>query len=234
MSKLQKLKKELNNLANIKQKEVLQRFFKTGPGEYGEGDVFLGIKVPEQRRVAKEFNDLSLDNVQSLLNSKTHDHRMVALFILIDQYNRGDEKDRKTIFDFYLKNTRNINNWDLIDLSAPKIVGDYLINQPRKILYKLARSKDLWKKRIAVLSTFTFIKENQFEDTLKISEILLYDDHDLIHKAVGWMLREVGKRDQVAEEIFLNKYHKTMPRTMLRYAIEKLDESKRKFYMKGD
>ena len=156
---------------------------------------------------------------------------MTALFILIKQYEKADERKKKTIFDFYLKNTKNINNWDLVDLSAPKIIGDYLLEKPRNVLYRLVKSKNLWKRRIAILSTFAFIKNNEFDDTLKISEMLLSDKHDLIHKAVGWMLREVGKRDQKTEEKFLKKHYLRMPRTMLRYSIEKFDEKKRKFYL---
>lgn len=227
---LKQIQKELKKLANPKQATLLQRFFKTGKGEYGEGDVFLGIKVPEQRKVAKKY-DLSLAEIQKLLNSKIHEHRLVALFILIKKYQKEDIK--KKIFDLYLKNTKNINNWDLIDLSAPNIVGDYLLTRKRDILYKLAKSNSLWEKRISILATFTFIGNGEYKDTLKISEILLNDKHDLIHKGVGWMLREVGKRvSQQKEEKFLKKHYKTMPRTMLRYAIERFPENKRKFYLK--
>ncbi|MBW3022755.1 DNA alkylation repair protein, partial [Candidatus Woesearchaeota archaeon] len=157
--------------------------------------------------------------------------RVCALRILVYRYTKADEKIKKEIFDFYLKNTKTINNWDLIDLSAPNIVGNYLLNKNRAILYKLAKSKSIWEKRIAVMATFAFIKEGQFKDSLKIAEILLKDEHDLIHKAVGWMLREIGKKNQAVEEEFLKKNCKTMPRTMLRYAIEKFDEKKRKFYL---
>jgi len=226
------LKKDLQNLANPKQAEILQRFFKTGKGQYGEGDIFLGIKVPEQRKISKKYLDLSLNHIRELLSSKIHEYRLTSLFILIDKYKKSDEKEKKEIFNFYLKNTKNINNWDLVDLSVPKIVGDYLLDKPRDILYKLAKSKSLWEKRIAILATFEFIKHNEYKDTLKISKILLNDKHDLIHKAVGWMLREVGKRNQETEEKFLKKHYKQMPRTMLRYSIERFDEEKRKFYMK--
>jgi len=211
----------------------LQRFFKTGPGEYGEGDVFLGIKVPVQRQVAKKYKDLSLKDIQVLLNSKIHEHRMVGLFILIDKYKNADDKGKKQIFDLYLKNTNNINNWDLIDLSSPSIVGNYLLDKKRDILYKLAHSKSLWEKRISILATFEFIANKESKDTLAIAEILLHDKHDLIHKGVGWMLREVGKRvSQAEEEKFLKRHYKIMPRTMLRYAIERFDDKKKKFYMK--
>ncbi|MBU1198662.1 MAG: DNA alkylation repair protein [Nanoarchaeota archaeon] len=227
------VKKDLKKLANPEQAKLLQRFFKTGLGEYAEGDVFLGIKVPVQRKVAKNYIDLSLKDVQELLSSKIHEHRLSALFILIDKYKKSDLKGKKQIFDFYLKNTQHINNWDLIDLSAPNIVGNYLLDKDRKILYKLAKSKSLWEKRISVLATFSFINNKETKDILKIAEILLHDKHDLIHKAVGWMLREIGKRvSQAEEEKFLKKHYKVMPRTMLRYAIERFDEKKRKFYMK--
>jgi len=228
--KLFNLKQDLNKLADPKQAKILSSFFKTGKGEYGEGDVFLGIKVPEQRKIVKKYSNLSLKDTQALLNSKIHEHRLVALLILVDKYNKSDKKQE--IVDIYLKNTKKVNNWDLVDLSAHKILGEYLLDKNRKILYKLAKSKDLWEKRIAIISTAAFINNNQFDDTLKISEILLNDNHDLIHKAVGWMLREVGKKNQAVEEKFLKKYHKTMPRTMLRYSIERFDEKKRKFYMK--
>ncbi len=225
------LKQELQSLKNPEKAKVYLRFFKTGKGEYGEGDTFLGIIVPEQRKIAKKYINLSLEELQELLSTNIHEYRACSLFILIDKYRKSDETEKKKIFDFYLKNTTNINNWDLVDISAPHIIGNYLLNKDRKILYKLANSKNLWEKRISIISTHTFIKNNEFEDTLKISEILLNDNHDLIHKAVGWMLREIGKRDQKTEETFLEKYHKTMPRTMLRYSIEKFDETKRKYYL---
>jgi len=224
-------KKELKKLANSKQAEILQRFFKTGKGEYGEGDIFLGVKVPIQRKVADKFQELSLKDIEKLLKSKIHEHRMTALLILIKQYKKADEREKKKIFNFYLKNTKNINNWDLVDISAPKIMGEYLLNKPRNVLYKLAKSDNLWERRIAIISTFTFIRNNEFDDTLKIAKILLNDKHDLIHKAVGWMLREVGKRDQKIEEEFLKKHYSKMPRVMLRYAIERFEEKKRKFYL---
>jgi len=227
---LKNIQKDLKKLANSKQAALLQRFFKTGKGEYGEGDIFLGIKVPEQRKIAKKYPNLSLKEIQVMLESKIHEHRLTSLFILIDKYQKSEEK--KEIFDFYLKNTKNINNWDLIDLSAPKIVGNYLLNKDKSILYKLAKSNSLWEKRISILATAEFIRNNQFEHTLKISKILLNDKHDLIHKGVGWMLREVGKRNQALEEKFLKQHYKQMPRTMLRYSIEKFDEKLRKFYLK--
>jgi 3-methyladenine DNA glycosylase AlkD len=223
------VKKELQKYANPKQAKLLQGYFKTGKGQYGEGDIFLGLKVPQQRKVAAKF-DLSLVEIGKLLNSKIHEHRLVALFILIKKYQKTDEK--KKIFDFYLKHTKYVNNWDLVDLSAPKIVGDYLLDKSRSILYKLAKSKNLWERRISALATAAFIDNNDFDDALKIAEILLSDKHDLIHKAVGWMLREVGKRNRKTLEMFLNKYCRKMPRTMLRYSIERLDKKKKEFYMK--
>ena len=223
------LKKELKRLENPEQARILSKFFKTGKGEYGEGDIFLGIKVPEQRKVAKKYTDLPLKDTQTLLNSKIHEHRLTALLILVDKYQKSDNKTQ--IVNNYLKNTKKVNNWDLVDLSAPQILGNYLLDKNKSILHKLAKSKNLWEKRIAIVSTWTFIRNNQFNDTLKISEILLNDKHDLIHKAVGWMLREVGKKNQALEEKFLKKHYKTMPRTMLRYSIERFDEKKRKFYM---
>jgi len=231
MLSLVQLKKEIKKLSNLKQAKILQRFFKTKKYEYGEGDIFLGVNVPMQRKTSDKFQKLPLKDLEKLLNSKIHEYRMTSLLILIKQYEKANEQEKKTIFDFYLNNIKNINNWDLVDISAPKIIGDYLLNKPRDILYKLARSKNLWEKRIAVLSTLTFIRNNEFDDTFKIAKILLSDESDLIHKAVGWMLREIGKRDQKIEEKFLKKHYLRMPRTMLRYSIEKFDEKKRKFYL---
>jgi 3-methyladenine DNA glycosylase AlkD len=232
MMSLAELKKELESLADKKQAENLQRFFKTGPGEYGEGDIFLGLKVPVQRAVAKKHKDLSLSDIKQLLNSKIHEHRLIALLILMQKFDNAEENAKKEIFELYLKNTNNINNWDLIDLSSPNIVGNYLLDKPRAILYRLAKSNSIWKKRIAMLATFEFIGHNEAKDALAIAEILVNDKHDLIQKAVGWMLREVGKRvSQEEEEKFLKKHYKTMPRTMLRYAIERFDKRKKEFYM---
>jgi len=225
------VKKALEKLADPKQAAILQRFFKTGKGEYGEGDVFLGIKVPKQRGLVKKYKDLPLVEVLDLLKSKIHEHRLVALLILVEQFKKADEKERKKIFDLYVKNTKYINNWDLVDLSAPNIVGAFLLDKPRTILNQLVTSKILWERRIAVLSTFAFIRNNEFTDTFKIAEVLVSDEHDLIHKAVGWMLREGGKRDQAKEEQFLKKHAKKMPRAMLRYAIERFSQTKRKYYL---
>lgn len=213
--------------------ELFQRFFKTGKGEYGEGDCFIGVKVPHIRKVAKAFSSLALSECEKLLNSKIHEERLLALLILELQFKAGDAKDQKKIYDFYLRKMDRINNWDLVDCSAYHIVGGYLFQRPRGILIKMAQSKELWVKRIAIIATFHFIKKNDFEDTLKISKILLQDEHDLIHKAVGWMLREVGKRDLKTEEVFLKSHYQSMPRTMLRYAIEKFPEKKRLAYLKN-
>ena len=228
---IENIQKDLKKLANPEKAKILQGFFKTGKGQYGEDDIFLGIVVPEQRKVAKKYANLNLGEIKKLLSSKIHEHRLVSLFILANQYQKADKQTKKKIFNFYLKNAKNINNWDLVDVSAPNIVGDYLLNKDKSILYKLAKSKNIWEKRIAIMATFSFIRNNGFDATLKISEILLEDEHDLIHKAVGWMLRELGKRNQAIEEKFLKKYYKKMPRTMLRYAIERFSENKRKSYL---
>ena len=231
---LESLKKELQELADEKQAEILQKFFKTGKGEYGEGDIFLGIKVPVQRNVAKKYFGLSLPKIQELLKSNIHEHRLIGLIILSNKYKESKEEDQANIFNFYLKNTKNINNWDLVDVTAPNIVGHFLSDKKKNILYDLARSNNLWERRIAIVSTFNFIRQQEFEDTLALSEILLDDKHDLMHKAVGWMLREVGKKDEVVLEAFLKQHYKVMPRTMLRYAIEKFEEEKRKKYLLGE
>ncbi|MBI2662586.1 DNA alkylation repair protein [Candidatus Woesearchaeota archaeon] len=228
---LQQLQRNLQQAKNPFKAKILQSFFKTGTGQYGEGDIFLGIVVPEQRKLAKKYPHLTLEEIQTLLKNNIHEYRFIALLILINQYKKADNKTKQTIFNFYLNNTKNINNWDLVDLSAPNIIGNYLLNKDHKILYALANSPRLWEKRISIIATFEFIRNNQFEDILKISKILLNDQHDLIHKAVGWMLRELGKRNQSLLEQFLQEHYKTMPRTMLRYAIEKLPEEKREYYL---
>ena len=229
---LSNIKNDLRSLGSKKKAEASAWFFKTGPGEYGEGDVFIGLTVPEQRRIAKKYRDLSLTDAVKLLRSKEHEFRLTALIIMVEKFRRGSEKEKKMIFDRYLKNTKWINNWDLVDSSAPYIVGGYLLGRPHDLLFKMARSSDLWQKRIAIISTFAFIMSGQPGTTLQIAEILINDEHDLIHKATGWMLREVGKRcGESEEEVFLKKYHKTMPRTMLRYAIERFPEQKRKGYL---
>jgi 3-methyladenine DNA glycosylase AlkD len=227
------LKKELRKKANQEKAKLLQGFFKTGPGEYGEGDIFLGVIVPETRKTAVKFKSLPLNDVAALLKSKIHEERLCALLLLVHNYEKHKEK-REEIYKFYLKNIKYINNWDLVDLSCHKIVGDYLKDKDKSILYKLAKSNNLWERRIAIISTARFIHHHNFEDTINISELLLKDKHDLIHKAVGWMLREMGKRDIKPLLNFLNKHYKTMPRTMLRYSIEKLPDKQRKQYLNGE
>ena len=227
------IKEALKQKANPNHAVILQRFFKTGPGEYGEGDIFIGIKVPELRKTAKEFREIPIAEVEDLLKSEIHEERLTALMILIFKYEKEDEGGKENIFKKYLKSTKHINNWDLVDLSAPQIVGDYLYDRDKSLLVKLASSKSIWERRIAVLATFQFIKNHRFDSTLQIAKLLLYDDHDLIHKAVGWMLREIGKRELETEEQFLKANYKQMPRTMLRYAVEKFPEKKRKDYLLG-
>lgn len=226
---IMELTKELIKRANPEKAKLYQRFFKTSPGEYGEGDVFLGLTVPETRKIAKQFSHLSLSQIKNHLSSKYHEERLSALLILVHKYNKTHDK---SIIDFYLKNTKQINNWDLVDLTAHKILGHYLSDKNKEILYKLAVSKNLWERRIAIISTAYFINNNQFSDALKISKILLKDKHDLIHKAVGWMLREIGKRNRKVLENFLKQNYNQLPRTALRYAIEKFPEKLRKSYLK--
>ena len=227
---LLKLKQETKELQDLKQQRIHERFFKTGPGEYGAGDVFYGIKVPILHKIAIKYKDLPLRQTEILLHDKIHEHRMTALFILILKYQTGEARLKQQIYQLYLKNYKYINNWDLVDISCIKIVGDYLLNKPKEILYKLAKSKNLWQRRVAIISTFAFIREKQYQDTLNLAKILLKDKHDLIHKAVGWMLREVGKRDKQTEVKFLDKYASQMPRVMLRYAVEKFSQNERKKY----
>lgn len=235
--KLSCLRKELKAQATPEKAEILRGFFKTGKGEYGEGDVFLGVTVPELRKIAKKYAGLKLADIIRLLHSEIHEERLIALLMMVDKFQT--KKEQEKIFRLYLKNTKYINNWDLVDLSADKIVGAYLSNRPFdsvqgknfSILTKLARSRNFWERRIAVLATFNFIKDNEFKEFLRIAKILLNDKYDLIQKAVGWMLREVGKRDLKIEEQFLHEHRKEMPRVMLRYAIEKFPERKRKRYL---
>jgi len=207
------------------------RFFKTAPGEYGGGDRFLGIRVPNLRRVAREFRSLSLKDVEELLASKWHEERLLALVILVNQYARASDAEREAIYRLYLASTQHINNWDLVDVSAAQIVGAYLLDRDRRVLYRLAKSRSVWERRIAIIATAWFIRADQFDDTFAIVERLLGDKHDLIHKAAGWMLREIGKRDREAEERFLRKYAPRMPRTMLRYAIERFPKALRQRYL---
>lgn len=223
----------LQSLAIPEIAEHAQRFFKTGAGQYSEGDLFLGIRVPKLRELAKEFRDSPLGEARRLLRSVYHEERLFALLLLVQKYERGNAAQQKAVYDLYLKNTRSINNWDLVDLSAHRIVGPYLMDRDRQPLYVLAQSASLWERRIAIISTFHFIKKNQFADTLRIAGLLLTDREDLMHKAAGWMLREVGKRNLSAQKEFLNKHYRQMPRTMLRYAIEKFSEEERLQYLKG-
>jgi 3-methyladenine DNA glycosylase AlkD len=227
------VRKELQSLSDTKKAKIMRRFFKTGPGEYGEGDIFRGVTVPNSRKVARKFNQLELGEVKTLLYSGVHEERLVALLILVQKYAGASGFEGEKIVRFYLDNMKQVNNWDLVDLTAPNIIGSYLMNRERGLLYKLARSNSVWERRIAIIATLHFIRNNDFDDTLRIVEMLLSDSHDLIHKAAGWMLREVGKRDFAAQKVFLDKHYRVMPRTMLRYAIEKFPEKKRRYYMKA-
>lgn len=222
---------DLKKSASEKRKKASMWFFKTGRGEYGEGDEFIGVSVPDQRKVAKKYKNLELPELKKLLGSKIHEHRLTALFILSDLVRVKKPKNLEMIKDFYLKNLKAVNNWDLVDSSAPYILGQYLVDKPRDILYKLASSKDLWEKRVSVISTAWLIKLGQFDDTIRISEMLITDQNDLIQKAVGWMLREIGKKSRRTEEKFLDKYAGVMPRTMLRYAVEKFPKNLKEKYM---
>jgi 3-methyladenine DNA glycosylase AlkD len=222
--------KRLHALANPKDAKFLQGFFRTGPGDYGEGDRFLGIRVPATRRLASDFREMPLDQVERLLHSPWHEARLLALLLLNDAYERANLAGRADVFRRYLRNTARINNWDLVDLSAPNVVGAHLASRPRAKLDQLSRSRSLWERRIAIVATYQFIRNGEFEDTLRIARQLLGDTHDLIHKATGWMLREVGKRDRGRLEGFLDEHAHEMPRTMLRYAIERLPaEDKQRF-----
>jgi 3-methyladenine DNA glycosylase AlkD len=230
---VQVIQRRLRHFATKEKASILQRFFKTGPGQYGEGDRFLGVTVPRIRQVVKEHGDVPLAEAQKLLRSPWHEDRLCGLLILVGRFERGDDVLRRKVYTLYLKNARFINNWDLVDLSAPKIVGPSLDGGSRSLLYRLVRSKNLWERRIAVLATFPYIKRGDFTDALALAEQLLGDDEDLMHKAVGWMLREVGKKDVAVLEEFLQKHHRSMPRTTLRYAIERFPEAKRKKYLTG-
>jgi 3-methyladenine DNA glycosylase AlkD len=233
VSRLKEIHDHLLKIASKEDAANLQRYFKTGPGEYGEGDKFIGIRVGPLRKLAKQYRALSLPDVEKLLRSPFHEERMLALLILVDQFQRGDTKNRKLIYDLYLKNIERINNWDLVDVSSPRIVGAYLSERSRKPLYRLARSHHLWSRRVAIMATLCFIRGDDFDDALAIADELMEDKHDLMHKAVGWMLREVGNRNRTVEEKFLDSRYKKMPRTMLRYALEKFPQTKRKRYMAG-
>ena len=223
----------LQALADKEKAKFLQGFFKTGKGQYAEGDIFWGIKVPETRQVAKAYHNMPFEELKKILKNPVHEVRLCALMILVERFKKSEESEKKAIVDFYLSNTQYINNWDLVDLSCYKILGNYLLDKPRDILYLLAKSKNMWEQRIAIVSTWTFIRHHELEDTLAIAEMLLDHSHDLIHKAVGWMLRELAKKDESAMLNFVETHYNQMPRTALRYAIERLDESVRKDILQG-
>jgi len=232
-STIANIRAQVRELSDPRVAEHSQRFFKTGPGEYGEGDTFIGIRVPALRRLAQQHRGASLRVAERLLQSPIHEERLLALFVLVKRYERGNPTARKEVFDLYRRNMRFVNNWDLVDSSAHKIIGDFLRNRSRRLLRRLAKSNVLWERRIAIISTMAYINDGEFGDTLEIAKELLRDEEDLIHKAVGWMLREVGNRDRKVEEAFLKKHYKVMPRTMLRYAIEKLPKTKRRRFLAG-
>ncbi|PIQ86940.1 MAG: DNA alkylation repair protein [Candidatus Omnitrophica bacterium CG11_big_fil_rev_8_21_14_0_20_45_26] len=232
---LQTVKRLLRKKSNVRKARLLQGFFKTGPGEYGEGDLFLGVTVPAIRLIAESFSGLSRQAIHRLMRSRIHEERLTGLLILVRQYEQASTSaEENLIYRFYLARTHLVNNWDLVDLTAPNIVGSHLLSKSnRQALDALARSRNLWKRRIAVVATFAFIRHGQFKDTLRLSRLLLNDQHDLMHKAVGWMLREVGKRDSKVLETFLKKHYHDIPRTALRYAIERFPQTKRLAYLKG-
>ena len=226
-----------NHLRSLGNSEIAahsKRFFKTGKGEYGEGDKFLGIRVPVIRKLIKQYKDISVEESVILLGSEYHEERLFSLLMLVKKFDEGNDDSKKQIYNVYIKNFKHINNWDLVDSSASQIVGAYLYNRDKSILYDLAKSEIIWERRISIMSTFYFVRNGQFCDTINIANILICDKEDLIHKAVGWMLREVGKRNMKIEKDFIKKHIKYMPRTMLRYAIEKFPESERKAYLTGD
>ena len=219
--------------ADQKRIPILQSFFKTGPGQYAEGDVFIGVTVPDLRRTCRECADASRADIMRLLHSRVHEERLLALLLMTEAFKRADAAGKRAIFDQYLANTAYINNWDLVDSSAAAIVGGWLSDRSRRPLHRLARSSSLWERRIAIIATHYFIRNGEVEETFRVADILLHDEHDLIHKAVGWMLREAGKRDPAAERGFLSTRYKTMPRTMLRYAIERFPARERQAYLRG-
>lgn len=223
---------ELNQLEDPTQAEFATRFFKTGKGDYGEGDIFIGLRVPVVRRVAKGYKSLSMSEIEKLLQSPIHEHRLCALIIMTELAKKANEAQKQALYDLYLRRTDCINNWDLVDVSCRQIIGGYLLDKPRDVLYKLAQSKDLWERRISIVSTWEFIRKSDLDDTFKIAELLLHDSHDLIHKAAGWMLREAGKKDEGMLKEFLDIHAGYMPRTMLRYAIERLDAEDKQYYMR--
>jgi 3-methyladenine DNA glycosylase AlkD len=230
---LDNLIKELEENSSPQRAESTKRFFKTGKGEYSHGDIFIGLTMGKLREIAKKYQNISFSNVRKLLDSEIHEHRMVAGIILVNKFRLADPNLREEIFNLYIKNAKKFNNWDLVDVTCSNIVGEFLIDKNKKILYDLAKSKNLWEQRISVVSTYNFIKKDQFGDALKIFESLLSHKHDLIHKAIGWMLREVGKRNHEVLLDFLSQNYEKLPRTTLRYAIEKFPQEKRKEFLKG-
>jgi 3-methyladenine DNA glycosylase AlkD len=231
--KLPELKRELAALADPGRARTSAWFFKTGKGQYGEGDRFIGIPVPVLRRLARRYCDLPLGDIKKLLDSPIHEHRFTALEILVVQYEAGDTASKQAIFDFYLQNSEKVNNWDLVDTSAPYILGEHLLTRPRGPLKRLAKSRNLWERRMAIVATLPWIRQGDLDDTFRIAAMLLADQHDLIHKAVGWMLRETGKRSTRALLQFIEENYTAMPRTALRYAIERLPEEQRKRILSG-
>ncbi len=233
MSILTEIRREIRSLGDAAIAEHSQRFFKTGKGEYGEGDKFLGIRVPVIRKMVKKYKAVSEKAVLALLRSRYHEERLFAVLLLADQFKRGTDAEKSRIYELYLNNIQYINNWDIVDGSAHLIVGPYLEHRDKQPLYDLSQSANLWARRIAIMSTYHYIRQRDFKNTLAIAKILKNDPEDLIHKAVGWMLREIGNRDQKTEEAYLKRYYKELPRTMLRYAIEKLPDKLRKDYLHG-
>lgn len=230
---LSALRREVRASANPAKAKILAGFFKTGRGQYGEGDRFLGLTVPVSRAIARRHAGLALRDVEHLLHSKVHEERLIGLLILAHRFRLGDDGGRKSVFDFYLRHADRADNWDLVDLSADKIVGAWLLDRPKGTLTALAKSSSLWRRRIAIVATFAFIRAGRLDDTFRVADLLMKDGHDLIHKATGWMLREAGKHDKTALVAYLKPRYKAMPRTMLRYAIEKFPETERKRYLKG-
>jgi 3-methyladenine DNA glycosylase AlkD len=228
-----RIERLLRSRADRTRVPILQTFFKTGPGQYAEGDVFIGVTVPELRRTCRECADATGEDILRLLHSRVHEERQLALLLMVDAFRRADTTGKRALFDQYLAHTAHINNWDLVDSSAAAIVGGWLTDRSRRPLHRLARSKSLWERRIAIVATHHFIRNGEVDETFRVADLLLHDEHDLIHKAVGWMLREAGKREPAAERRFLAPRYKTMPRTMLRYAIERFPERERQAYLHG-
>lgn len=229
-----KVKAALKQFINPEKAAFYPRFFKAGKGEYAEGDVFLGVTVPHQRKIARQFKDLPFAEIEKLLEDRHHECRLTALLILVEQFQRGDEAKRTEVYNLYLDKVDRVNNWDLVDASASKIVGPHLEQKSRALLHKWAKVDHLWKQRIAMIATYHYIQQSDFKDTLRLARVYLKHDHDLIHKATGWMLREIGKRDLATLTTFLDRHASKMPRTMLRYAIERLPESRRKSYLRRE